>query len=676
MSVALEKIRNFAVAGHTGCGKTALSDLMLFKAKAVDRLGSVDSRTSVSDYTPDEQEKLSSIYAAALNCQWGDYRFFFMDTPGYGEFIGEAIASIHVSDAVLIVVDGAKGLEIGSSKAWKLAKERGIPRFFLVNRLDREMADFGKVLSDLQDAYGKTVCVPMTVPVGKEAGLKSVVNVLKCKDVPADIASEVKAYREQLMDAIAESDEKLMEKYLEGQELTDAEVSKGLQSAVKAGKLVPVFASSVAKDIGVDELMNSIASLFPDPASTRAVKLEDGTQIEVKEDGPGLGLAFKSILDPFIGQLSFFRVVSGKFKPDSEVFNLSTGEKERFATLLVMNGKTQTQVAEALPGTIAAVTKLRNTHISNTLSTAQQAKEKFAQIPFPNPVMSYAVTPVKSGDEEKISAGLAKLCDSDPTIRKELHPETHELLVYGMGDQHLSQIAKKLKNSFKVEVNMASPRIPYRETITGTGEGHYRHKKQSGGHGQFAEVFLKISPNPAGYEFKNDIFGGSIPKNFIPAVEKGVAEAMVKGPLAGCIVQNITVSVYDGKHHEVDSSEMAFKIASRSAFKLAMNSANPILLEPIYNVKITIPDEHLGAITGDMNHKRGRILGMSIEEGMQVVQAEVPLAEMARYASELRSITQGSGSFEMEFARYEMVPSNVARTIIENYNKTQAEEKE
>ncbi len=667
------KIRNFAIAGHAGSGKTSLCDLMLFKAGDFDRCGKVDQKTSVSDYAPDEHEKMSSIYATPLNCRWKDCHLFFCDTPGYGEFICETISAVSYSDNVLVMVDAVNGIEIGTSRAWGLAKERGIPRCVLINRIDRELGDFFKVLGQLQDVFGKTVCVPFTLPVGKESSFSSVVNVLKGKDVPPELEAEVGKYREQLMDSIAESDEELMMRYLEGEELSDEEISRGLHKTILAGALVPVFAGSVEKDIGIAELMDGMVNLMADPMAKGKVMLEDGEKMTLDSAALATGIVFKSIIDPFIGQLTFMRVISGEFKSDSEVFNISKGSKERFGSFSLMNGKLQEAVAQAAPGMVVGIPKLKSTGLNDTLSLSHAAKP-LKRITFPNTVMSYAITAVKSGEEEKIGSGLARLAESDPGIKIERNAETHELILSGMGDQHLTQVLKKLKESAKVDVNFAAPKIPYRETITGTGEASYRHKKQSGGHGQFGEVFLRISPNPEGFEFSNDVVGGNIPKNFIPAVEKGVVEAMQKGPLAGCTVQNMTVSVYDGKHHPVDSSEMAFKIASRTAFRKAMENAKPILLEPIQKVKIMIPDEYMGDITGDLNQKRGRILGMSAEEGLQVVNAELPLSEMARYATELRSMTQGRGSFSMEFDRYEMVPSNVAKEIIDAYQAEKEEE--
>ncbi len=666
------KTRNFAVVGHTSSGKTTLCDLMLFKAGAVSRCGSVDQKTSVSDYTAEEQEKVSSIYSTSMHCAWQENELFFIDTPGYGEFIGETISALNACDNALLVVDGVNGLEVGSTRAWKLARNLGCPRFIFINRIDRENSDFARVLTQVQEAYGKTVCVPITMPVGKENDFSAVVHVLKSNDIPDDIKDEVESYKEQLMDTIAESDEELMMRYLDGEELSEEEISTGLHKAIMSGDLVPVFAGSTSKDIGVTELMNAVVNLFPNPLAKGSIKDQDDGEVVLKADGNGLARVFKSIADPFIGQLTFFRVYSGVFKSDTEVYNLSTGQKERFGPIQLMNGKNQETVDQIGPGAIAGIAKLKNTQVGNTLSTGNSGP-KLPVIEFPATVMSYAITPAKSGEEEKMAAGLIKLAESDPTITLKRNDETHEMLLSGMGDQHLSIIVNKLKENNKIEVNLEAPKIPYRETITANGEGHYRHKKQTGGHGQFAEVYLRVAPNEEGYEFANEVVGGNIPKNFIPAVEKGVAEAMVRGPLAGCVVERIKVTVYDGKHHPVDSSEMAFKIASRTAFRTAMHSSKPVLLEPIMNVKIMIPDEYMGDISGDLNQKRGRILGMGIEDGLQVVNAEVPLAEMSRYATELRSMTQGRGTFEMEFARYEIVPTNVANDIIAKF---QAEEEE
>ncbi|OGV31669.1 MAG: hypothetical protein A2020_05780 [Lentisphaerae bacterium GWF2_45_14] len=661
------QVRNLAVAGHGGCGKTSLCDLILFKAGAVERRGRVEQKTSVSDYTPDEQEKLSSIYATPLFCTWQNTDLFMIDTPGYGEFIGEASSAIRACDNILVVIDAASGLDVGSTRAWKIAREQGKPRFFFINKLDGERADYFKTLEQLQEAYGKTVCVPFTLPIGNNADFKSVHHVIRSTEAaPQEIEEYVKKYKELLMDTIAESDEALMTRYLDGEELSESEISKGLHKAIQEGSLVPVFAGSVEKDIGITELMNSFVNLYSHPLATGKIKLNDGAEIDGSVDGEPLALVFKSVVDPFIGQMTFFKVRNGVFKSDSEVFNVSTQAKERFGTIMIMDGKTQIPVDKVGPGTIAAIAKLKNTKISNTLSSGSNA-HLLPEMVFPKPVMSYAVTAVKSGEDEKIISGLSKLAECDPTMKISRHEETHELLLSGMGDQHLHIIIKKLKDNAKVDVNLKSPKIPYRETITSVADSMYRHKKQSGGHGQFAEVHLRVAPNEAGFEFVNDIVGGAIPRNFIPAVEKGVVEAMARGPLAGCTVENMKVSVYDGKFHPVDSSEMAFKIASRMAFRKAMEMARPVLLEPIMKVAIMVPDDYTGDITGDLNHKRGRILGMGVEEGFEVVNAEVPLVEMSKYATELRSMTHGRGQFEMEFSRYEVVPAAIAGDIINKF---------
>jgi elongation factor G len=672
----MEKVsetRNFVVAGHSGCGKTSLCDLMLFKSGAVERLGSVDQKTSVSDYTPEEQEKQASIYSSPLNCTWKGKNLFFVDTPGYAEFIGETIAPMSIADSLLLVVDAVDGLQVGSTRAWKIARRLNIPRFILINRVDRDRADFKTVLSQLQEAYGKTVCVPVTLPVGKEGDFSAVVNVLRDTDVPAELADDAAKYKEMLMDTIAESDEALMEKYLEGAELTDKEIATGLYTAIMSGDLVPVYAASTAKDIGVTKLMDSINNLFPDPLTKEKVILADDSELKLSADGTAVAKVFKCVVDPFIGQLTFFKVVSGELKSDSECYNVNTATKERLGSILLLNGKNQKNTASLGPGCIGAIAKFKNTHIGNTLGDSSSAKE-LSPIVFPNPVMSYAISPAKNGEEDKIAQGLHKLSESDPTVILKRQDETHEMLLSGMGDQHLAQIVKKLKDQYKVSVKLETPKIPYRETITMNGEGHYKHKKQTGGAGQFAEVYLRIEPSPDGYEFENKVVGGNIPKNFIPAIEKGVAKTLDSGPLVGCKVENIKVTVYDGKHHPVDSNEMAFKIAGRMAFRDAIAKSKPVILEPIMKVKITVPNDYMGDVTGDLNHKRGRILGMGTEEGLQVVNADVPLVEMSKYATELRSMTHGRGVFKMDFERYEQVPSAIANDIIAKHQAGQDEE--
>ena len=656
------EIRNFAIAGHAGSGKTTLAEMLVFKGKGITRRGTVETKNTISDFTPEEQERCGSIYATQMNTQWKDHQFFFADTPGYGEFLGEVTASYAAADAALVIIDAVDGPQVGTARAWKFARLAGKPRAAFVNRLDRDRADFATTLEAMRGNHGKNVIIPLYYPVGQEGNFSKVVNVLFDKDIPAEIADQVAECRALWMDVIAETDEELMMRYLDGETLTDEEIAKGLVAAVHNCKAIPIFVGSVAKDIGIDELMDGIIKLFPAPTDRKDIKYADGSEVVVSENGTGVGLIFKSLNDSFIGQLAFMRVFSGVFKADSDVINVTTQGKERIGQMLFMNGKTSAPAAEAGPGCIVAIPKLKSTKTNQTLATAES--KAITPVNFPKPVMSYAVTATKPGEDEKIATGLAKIAECDPTVTLARSEESNELLLSGLGDQHLGVVGKKLREQYKVEAHFATPKVPYRETITGNGDASYRHKKQTGGSGQFAEVHLRIAPHAEGYEFANEVVGGNIPKNFIPAVEKGVMEMLAKGPLVGCPVQNVKVTVYDGKYHPVDSNEMAFKIASRAAFKDAMKMAKPVLLEPIMAVKIIIPESYTGDISGDLNHKRGRILGLTSEEGMQVVNAEVPLAEMAKYATEIRSMTGGRGSFEMEFARYEQVPGNVAGDII------------
>ena len=661
------KIRNFAIAGHNASGKTTLCDQMLFKAGAVSRLGSVDNKTSVSDFTPDEQEKHSSIYSAYLNCSWQENHFFFTDTPGYGEFVGEVISAFRSCGFSMIVLDGEGGIEIGTTRAWKYAKEFKIPKMVVVNRLDRDMADFFAVLKQLQDAYGLTTCVPMTLPVGSGEKFSRVVSVLTTpeSEIPDDLKDLVAKYKEQLLDTVAESDEELMERYLGGEALSEEEISKGLHNAIFAGQLVPVFAASGLKDIGVTEIMNGLVFLMPNPLE-RIRPAADGTIVEPKETGDAAAFVFKSAIDPFIGQMAYFRVLTGQISSNKDIYNLNTGSKERIGQLVLLNGKEQIPVDQVCPGAICGIAKLKATKTGDTLGDSLTNNHAMSRQTYPNPVISYAIRATKSGDEDKIVQGIQRLAECDPTLQLTRNDETHETILGGMGEQHIMNAIRNLKALAKVDVQLDPPKIPYRETINAKGEAAYRHKKQSGGHGQFAEVHLRLEPAEE-FEFVNAIVGGSIPKNYIPAVEKGVHEAMANGPLAGCVVERIRVTVFDGKYHDVDSSEMAFKIATRKAFKDAMAKAKPVLMEPVMSVKITIPDAYTGDITGNLNHKRGRILGMGSEDGLCVLDTEIPAAEIHKYATELRSMTQGKGSHEVAFARYENVPAAVQQEIITKF---------
>jgi elongation factor G len=652
---AAENIRNFALAGHAGAGKTTLADLLLFKSGIVSRLGSVDDGTSVSDFRDEEKEKKSSIFTAALHCPWKEHHFFFTDTPGYPDFCGEAINAMNVADTVLIVVDAAQGIGPGTLRAWKQARDRKQPRAFVINGIDREQANFDILLDTLQSTYS---CTPLTLPNGD--GVASVLN----GDMPEAL--------EALTEAVAESDEALLEKFFDAGELTSEELLSGLRKGIAAGDIVPVFSCSADKDTGVTELMDALISLFPSPVSLPALPLDDG---ELDRTGNlAVGYVFKSVTDPFIGQLTYLRIYSGTVSVDAELINLTKGNKERFGSIIHVNGKEQSQTETAGPGEIIALAKLKGTALGDTLA-GHSANIKLLPPAYPVPTMSYAVYAVNKGDEDKIGSGLHRLAFEDFTFQVRRDAETHETVISGMGDQHLAVMVNRLKHEFRVEVDLQTPRVPYRETITAVGQAQYRHKKQTGGHGQFAEVHLRLEPLTDGeFEFANEVVGGNVPKNFIPAIEKGVVETLSRGPLANSKVIGVKAIVFDGKFHAVDSSEMAFKIASRGAFRDAMSKAKPIILEPIMAVKITFPEEYMGDISGDLNTRRGRILGMDMAEGMQVLSAEMPLAETYSYSTQLRSITQGRGSFEMAFERYEPVPSQLAAKIQEEAAKEAEEE--
>ena len=633
---------------------------MLFKAGIVGRQGSVDNGTSVSDFRKEEQEKKSSIYTSVLHLPWKDGHFFFLDTPGNSDFCGEAINAINISDMMILVIDANLGIGPGTIRAWKHAEERKLPRMIFINGCDRDQADVAGLVEILRESYGKTKCIPCTVPVGEKAQFSAVSKVLS-DDASGDAAN----YKQELTDAIAESDEELMEKYLDAGELSAEELVKGFRKGLMAGELFPIFCGSSAKDIGVAELMDAIMELGPTPLDPVPFRLDEGEIDRTAADS--VGYVFKSVNDSFIGQMNYIRIISGTFASNSELVNSTKSGNERIGNLLQIQGKDQAVVENAGPGEFIAIAKLKNTGLNDVLGS-KPVSAKFSAIVYPQPTTIYAASATKKGEEDKLAQGLAKLAAEDPTISIVRDTETKQTILSGMGDQQINLIVDRLKNESKVEVTLETPKIPYRETITMTGSAVYRHKKQSGGHGQFAEVQMRLEPyEPAEGEpdfvFASEVVGGNIPKNFIPAIEKGVNETRLNGPLSGSMVTNFKAVVFDGKYHPVDSSEMAFKIATRRAFRDAMAKAKPMLLEPIMTLKIIFPEVYMGAISGDLNSRRGRILGMDREDGLQVVNAEVPLAEVYSYPMQLRSMTQGRGSFEMKFERRDPVPKAIADKI-------------
>jgi elongation factor G len=585
---------------------------------------------------------------------------FFTDTPGYMDFFGQVIAAARATETGLIVIDAASGIQVGTHRVWTQCKKSGLAAGIVITGLDRENTDFDATLAKIQSSFGPH-CVPVVVPLPDGKG---VVDVLGAKDVPEDVAVQVQEIKSTLVELAAETDDSLIEKYLGGEDLTADEIANGLRSAVSKGGLVPVFACVPPQDLGIDELLEGIMRLFPSPFD-KEVKDTGGNVLAAGADNPFVGLVWRTVNDAFVGQLTFLRVLGGTLESDSEVQNSSESLKERVGSLLYVNGKKQDSIKEATAGDIVAIPKLKGTKVGDTLCEAGKSIV-CDRIEFPSPTMFMAVSAKTQADEDKIGTALARVSEEDPTLKVERNTETKEVLLSGLGDVHIDVAVERMRSRSKVEVILNTPKVPYRETVTATGDGHYKHKKQSGGRGQYGEVYLRTeSKQPDDEEwFVNAIVGGVIPGNFIPAVQKGLVEGMTSGVVAGYPVCNIKITVYDGSYHDVDSSEIAFKIAGARALKDAMSKAKPVLLEPVMRVKVVIPEQYMGDINGDLNHKRGRILGMSQEEGMQAITADVPQAELFRYAAELRSMTAGQGSFEMTFDRYEIVPSNIAQKVI------------
>jgi elongation factor G len=674
--VAVADLRSFMLLGHTGSGKTTLCDALLFKLGVNDRLGAVASETSMADYTDEEKARKITIHAKPFSGTFqADGRkagLVFCDTPGYADFNGQVIMAARAVESALIAVDASAGIQVGTLRAWKQVEAAGRPRGFVITGIDRENASFDKTLAGLQAAFGPH-CLPVVLPLADGSG---VADVIGGQPVPAALESVSQEVKGKLIELAAETDDALIEKFLGGETLTPEELAGGMRKAVLSRKLAPVFACSAPKDIGVGELLQNVARLFPSPLD-RPMQDADGKAIDPRPEAPFAGFVWRTVNDAFIGQVSFLRVCGGTFKADLEVQNADKEQKERITALMEINGRKQTPAETATAGDIVALTKLKHTGLGDALC-GPGIKVKFAPFSFPNPVMFFAVAAKTQGDEDKIGTALARIAEEDPTIRVERNTETRETLLSGMGDVQLAVAVERMKKRSNVEVVLSTPKVPYRETVTGRGEGHYRHKKQSGGRGQYGEVFLKVEPLPEGDEewFCDEIVGGAIPGNFLPAVQKGVVEGMARGALAGYPVTRVKVRIYDGSYHEVDSSEISFKIAGARALRDGMTKAKPVLLEPIMTVRIMVPDQFMGDVSGDMSHRRGRILGMESAEGLQVIVAEIPQAELFRYCAELRSMTGGRGSFEMAFARYDIVPGAVAQKVIAEAAKTRVAEEE
>lgn len=657
----VKNVRNFAILGHNGSGKTTLTDAIAFHLGINDRLGLVDNGTSVSDTADEEKQRKTTIFASnfAAPFQVADqnYQITFTDTPGFMDFFGQALGAITAADSAIITVDASSGVQVGTRRAWNACKENGIDACaFVITGLDKENADFLKCVESIREAFGVN-CVPVTAQLDDQ----KIVNLLDGTEPPAPLADAYAA----LTEAAAEGDEALMEKYFEAGELSAAEIVQGVVAGMASGSMQPIMATTATKGSGIQELLETICRIFPAPG-TRVRKDNKDQVIDPKADGPLVAQVWRTAVDPFLGQLTFVRVLSGTLAQGAALYNTITDTKESASALMQVVGKKQTQIPSVGPGEIIAIPKLKNTKTGNTL-VAAGGNTVLPEIAWPQPVMFMALEAKTQADEDRLSTAIHRLLDGDPTLHYEKQVETKQIVLKGLGDVHLDVAVALMKSQTNVNVTLSTPKVPYRESITAQGEGHYRHKKQSGGAGQFGEVYLRVFPRPEGDEsewFADKTVGGSIPGNFIPAVLKGVEEGMLAGSVAGYPVQNINVEVYDGSHHPVDSKEIAFKIAGMRALRDGMSKAKPVLLEPIMQLKITIPDAFMGAISGDLPNKRGRVLGMESGEGTQVITAEAPLAELFKYAAELRSITGGQGTFTMDFVRYDVVPSNVAQKVI------------
>jgi elongation factor G len=681
MAIETGKIRNVGVVGHGGVGKTSLVESLLFTAGAVTRLGKVDDGTTTTDFDPDEVRRQISINTAVAYCDYKGHRINLVDTPGYGDFIADARAGLRVVEAAVVVVDGVAGVQVQTEKVWRFAGEFDLPKAIVVNRLDRERADFFRTLESLGRRL-KGRIVPLHIPVGEESGFRGYVDLVTRKatlvsdgkasetPVPADLAERVAEWREKLIEAAAETDDDLLAKYLEAGSLDEAEMLEALRAGIGQGTIVPVLCAAATRGIGSQALLELIVHEFPSPADRGEV---GGTDLKARQAGtrvpdakaPVSALVFKTLSDPHIGKLSLFRVYSGTLRSDSTLANPTRSARERMGHVSWLQGKTQKNVEALGPGEIGVVPKLKETQTGDTLCDEAQPFE-LPRITFPEPAINFAVQPKTRGDEDKISNALARIAEEDPTVHHHFDPETKQLLISGVGSLHVELTVERMKRKYNVDVSLLPPRIPYKETVKGRAEGQGKYKKQTGGRGQYGDTWLRVEPLPrgGGFEFVDEIFGGAVPRNFIPSVEKGVRDCMKRGILAGYPVVDLKVTLYDGSYHDVDSSDMAFQIAASMGLQKVFMEAHPILLEPVMNVEVTAPADVAGDIIGDLNSRRGRIAGMEPAGEVAVVRATVPMAEMLTYESSLRSMTGGRGGYSMEFSHYEEVPAFQAERIV------------
>mgnify|MGYP000410526681 FL=1 len=686
------EVRNVVVLGHSGVGKTAVLESMLYFTKASDRFGVTSEGSSLIDYDAEEIRRGISVYATLVPIEWKDCKINFLDTPGYADFIRGVEEGVAVGDSALIVVDAKDVVQPGTQKAWQEAQKHNLPTIFFVNKLDEENTSFDTAYQTLRDSFGKSV-IPFEVPIMENGKCIGSVNILrdkawyfegplansqKAQPVPENMVDIVKGYKDQIAEAVAMGDDELMEKFFSGEEFSEAELTRGVRLGVRSGDIRPVFSGSATHSVGIERLMDLIIKYFPTYGESGSITVHDeqgkDVVLETNEKEKLCAKVFKTVVDPFVGRITYVKVLAGVMSADSVVYNTDKEKQEKISGIFIIKGKHQTAVGKLFTGDIGAVVKLQYTQTNDTLC---EKNERYVteDIPFSTPMLAMAVYPASKNDEDKMSNALARMVEEDPTLRLENNTETKQSVLYGVGDQHLDVVLAKLKAKYKVEVRLETPRVPYRETIRKTAIGEGRHKKQSGGHGQFGHVFIEYAPNPDVEEmvFEEKVFGGAVPRQYFPAVEAGLRECMTSGILAGFKVVNVKATLLDGKYHDVDSSEMAFKLAARLSYKAGMAEAKPILLEPIVNITVRVPDDFTGTIIGDFNKRRGAIMGMDMIDGYQEIKAQVPLAEVLKYPIELRAMTQGRGVYTQEFDRYDPVPQSLADSIIAQHKKEMEE---
>jgi len=670
-----KKIRNMALLSHSGAGKTSLLERALFECKIISRIGKVEEGNTVSDFEPEEIKRSGSIQTSIVPIVFNGLTVNILDTPGYDDFVGEIIPVFRVVESSAILIDATVGVEVGSEKAWQLCEENKTPRLIVVNKLDRETTDFRAIVKNIEESFGRK-CVSIQSPVGAEANFKSVVDLMDIKQNSVEGAIlDIEASKERLIEAVAESDEELATKYLEGEDISNEEIIQGLKTGVMNADIVPIIAVSAETGVGVEQLLKIIDLLLPSPAESKKSygvegNLDQANDLSTSSDGPLTAFVFKTTADPFVGKLSFFRIYSGSLKSNSEVVVARSGENERIGQIFSIMGKKQKPVNELTSGDIGAVAKLSDVVTGDTLVTNGN-KIKLPLIDFPTGNYQMAISPKTKADVDKMSNALSRLMEEDSTLNIDRQRDTSETLLSGFGEAHLSVAIEKAKRKFRAELETNVPKVPYKETISSIATSEYKHKRQSGGHGQYGHVLLRVEPQSRGkgFEFASEVVGGAVPKEYIPAVEKGVLRALSDGIIANCPVVDIKVVLYDGSYHDVDSSGISFEIAASHALKQGFLSANPCLLEPIVKLHVTVPDSKMGDVIGDLNGKRGKIVGMNPAGGITEVEVEIPHSEVLRYATELRSQTQGRGTYSISFSHYEMVPPHISDPIIASRKK-------